>query len=95
MVLFYTMSPMKSIDLFEVKGFEVDTAIDVIILDIHKKNPEIRIKKIDVLDRIAMKKHKDVVKILKEKDVDVLPIIKVDNKIVSQEKFESLARRVL
>jgi len=86
---------MKSINIFEIRGSEVNTEIDMFILDIHKKNPNIIIKKIDVMDKNSMKGHKDVVQILKTDGIDPLPLIKVDKKIVNQEAFESMIRKVL
>jgi len=81
------------IEIFEIKGFELDTDLDVLILDAHKKNSSIKIKKIDVLDKGTMKKHKDIVDILKNDGLESLPIIKADGKIVSTEKFGKMIQR--
>jgi hypothetical protein len=83
------------IEIFEIKGYEIDTELDMLILDVHKKNDGIQMKKIDVLDKNAIKKHKDIIDILKKGGLESLPIIKVDGKITTKEKFEKLMQRML
>jgi hypothetical protein len=63
----------------------------VLILDAYKKNSgRLQIKKIDVVDKTAMKKHKDIVGILKNNGIESLPIIKVDGRIVKKDKLEKM-----
>ena len=82
------------IEIFEAKGFsEPDTNLDATILNIRKKyGDEIIIRKIDVVDKAMMKKHKDVINQIKDEGIENLPIIKLNNKIVTQDKIEKLMR---
>jgi hypothetical protein len=85
---------MKRVDIFEIKGYEINTELDVIILDAHKKNKNLEIRKIDVLDKTVMKKHKDIVDILKKNGIESLPIVKVDGKVTGLERFENLMHKM-
>ncbi len=80
------------IEIFEAKGFtEPKTDLDALIINLHRKySDELMIQKVDVLDKTSMKRHKDVVKLIKDKGLDTLPLIKLDNKLVSQNKLEKL-----
>ena len=82
------------IEIFEARGFsEPDTNLDATILNLRKKyGEEIMIKKLNVLDKEMMKKHKDVIDQIKNSGLEKLPIIKLDNKIVTNEKIEKLMR---
>ncbi len=82
------------IEIFEARGFsEPDTNLDATILNLRKKyGDEIMIKKLDVLDKQLMKKHKDVIEQIKNSGLEKLPIIKLDNKIVTNDKIERLMR---
>ena len=82
------------IEVFEAKGFsEPDTNLDATILNLRKKHGDkIVIRKIDVLDKGLMKRHKDVIKKIKSNGLENLPIIKLDSKIVTQDKIERLMR---
>ena len=80
------------IEIFEARGFsEPDTNLDATILNISKRHGnKIIIRKIDVLDKVSMKKHKDVIKKIKDSGLENLPIIKLNNKIVTQDKVDKL-----
>jgi CBS domain containing-hemolysin-like protein len=82
------------IEIFEARGFsEPDTNLDATILNLRKKyGDEIMIKKLNVLDKEMMKKHKDVIDQIKNSGLEKLPIIKLDNKIVTNDKIERLMR---
>ena len=82
------------IEIFEARGFsEPDTNLDATILNLRKKyGEEIMIKKLNVLDKEMMKKHRDVIDQIKNSGLEKLPIIKLDNKIVTNEKIEKLMR---
>ena len=85
------------IEIFEVKGFgnELPTDLDALIININKKMPEVRIKKLDVLNKDMMKNHKDVVKLLKENSLDILPLLKVNGKLVKPDEVENLIRKYI
>ena len=80
------------IEIFEARGFsEPDTNLDATILNIRKRHGDkVLIRKIDVLDKEAMKKHRDVIKKIKDSGLENLPIIKLNSKIVKQDKIERL-----
>jgi disulfide oxidoreductase YuzD len=82
------------IEVFEARGFsEPDTSLDATILNLRKKyGDEIMIRKIDVLNKDLMKKHKDVVEIIKKNGLEDLPVIKLNEKIVTRDKVEKLMR---
>ena len=86
-----------NIEIFEVKGFgsELPTNIDALIINLNKKHPEVRIKKLDVLNKDMMKQHKDIVKLLKENDLDILPLLKVNGKLIKPQELEDLVRKYL
>ena len=74
------------IEIFEIRGFsEPDTNMDALILNLNRKRSEVMVKKLDVLNKDMMKSHKDVLKVLKEQSVDILPLVKVDGKLIARE----------
>jgi hypothetical protein len=83
------------LEIFEIKGYEISTDLDVLILDIYTKNKgRVAIKKIDVTNKDMMKKHKDVVELLKNDGIDILPVIKMDGKITNDEKLMGNLRKL-
>lgn len=83
------------LEIFEIKGYEISTDLDVLILDIYNKNKDrVSIKKIDVTNNDMMKKHKDVVALLKNDGIDILPVIKIDGKITNSEKLMGNLRKL-
>jgi len=82
------------IEIFEARGFsEPDTNLDATIVNLKKRHGnKITIRKIDVLDKRSMKRHRDVIKKIKSNGLEDLPIIKLDSKIVKQDKIEKLMR---
>lgn len=83
------------LEIFEIKGYEISTDLDVLIMDIYKKNKDrVAIKKIDVTNKDMMKKHKDVVDLLKNDGIDILPVIKMDGKITNAEKLMGSLRKL-
>ena len=52
----------------------------------HKKGVGVQISKIDIMDSAKIKPHKDVVALLKKDGLDVLPVVKVDGKLMSAQK---------
>jgi len=82
------------IEIFEARGFsEPDTNLDATILNLRKRHGnKIIIRKIDVLDKNSMKRHRDVIKKIKSNGLEDLPIIKLNSKIVKQDKIEKLMR---
>ena len=82
------------IEIFEARGFtEPDTSLDSLVINLSSKyEDQIAIRKVDVLQKDEMKRHKDVVKIIKDKGLSTLPLIKLNNKLVDKEKIENLMR---
>jgi glycerol-3-phosphate responsive antiterminator len=82
------------IEIFEARGFsEPDTDMDATILNLTKRyGNKIIIRKINVLDKDSMKSNKDVINRIKSDGLEVLPIIKLDSKIVTHDKIEKLMR---
>ncbi|MBI2076399.1 MAG: hypothetical protein HYT72_04080 [Candidatus Aenigmarchaeota archaeon] len=72
------------IEIFEMKGYP-DDELDSLILLLSRSAA---VKKINVLDREAMKNHQDVIRLIKTRQ---LPIIKVDGKIAEKRFLKSLA----
>ena len=84
------------IEIFEIRGFsEPNTDLDSLILNLNRKSSEVMVKKLDVLNKDMMKSHKDVVKLLKEQSVDILPLIKVNGKLMSPDQLEDIIRKYL
>jgi len=96
--LFLRLFLMK-IEIFEIKGSsfsnELSTNLDVLILDLYKRRPDIKIKKIDVLNKDLMKDHKDIIKIISKEGLDVLPLIKFNGKIIKEQELEKLLKKVV
>ena len=82
------------IEIFEARGFtEPSTSLDTLVINLSRKyEGQVAIQKIDVLQKDAMKKHKDVVKLIKDKGLNVLPLIKLDKQLVEQAKLEKLMK---
>ena len=84
------------IEIFEARGYsEPNTGLDALIINLNKKRSEIIMKKLDVLDKSMMKRHKDVLKVLKENNVDILPLVKIDGKLMRPDQFEEIIRRYM
>jgi len=87
------------IQIFEVKGTnlnsELSTDLDILILNLHKRYPAINFKKINVLDKESMKKHKDILRILNKRGLEALPLIKFNGKILSEQELEPAIKRIL
>lgn len=83
------------IEIFEIKGSsEISTDLDVLVLDLHKRyNGNISLKKIDVFNKEQIKPHKDIIEIIKKGGIDVLPLIKADGKVVSEEKLQEMLKK--
>ncbi len=83
------------IEIFEIKGSsEISTELDVLVLDLHKRyNGDILLKKIDVFNKEQIKPHKDIIGIIKKDGIDVLPLIKADGKVVSEEKLQEMLKK--
>jgi len=85
------------IEIFETRGFgsELSTDLDALIINLNKKHSDIMVKKLDVLNKDMMKSHKDIVKMLKERSLDILPLIKINGKLVDKEKAEDMIYKYL
>ena len=80
------------IEIFEIKNgnviSEMDTDVETHIVNLYNKyKDKIQIIKVNVLDKDAMKKHRDIAKHIDKSGLDALPLIKVDGKIMEQEEF--------
>ena len=95
LILFCHAEHMR-IEVFEMQGInEMATDLDALIINLHKKyNKTIDIRKINVVDKNAMKDHKDVIGMLRDKGLDVLPLIKKDGKLVTEEKLGQLLQQL-
>jgi len=82
------------IEIFEARRFsEPDTNLDATVLNLKKRHGnKIIIRKIDVLDKDLMKRHRDVIKKIKSNGLENLPIIKLNSSIVTRDKIEKLMR---
>jgi hypothetical protein len=80
------------IEIFETRGFgsELPTDLDALIINLNRKHPQITVKKLDVLNKDMMKSHKDIVKMLKENSLEILPLIKINGKLINPEKAEEM-----
>jgi hypothetical protein len=85
------------IEIFETRGFgsELSTDLDALIINLNKKHSDIMVKKLDVLNKEMMKSHKDIVKMLKERSLDILPLIKINGKLVDTAKAENMIYKYL
>lgn len=84
------------LEIFEAEGYTLPTDIDVLLINLKKKYAaDLGVKKVDIMDKDSIKKHKDVVKALAEQGLDVLPVIKLDGKIVDQARLEALLSKKL
>ncbi|MCX6818680.1 MAG: hypothetical protein NT129_01635 [Candidatus Aenigmarchaeota archaeon] len=85
------------IEIFETRGFgiELSTDLDALIINLNKKHSDVMVKKLDVLNKEMMKSHKDIVKMLKERSLDILPLIKINGKLVDTEKAENMIYKYL
>lgn len=76
----------KSIVIFETRGYTTPTDFETLILNMHKRGLPVPIKKVDILNAAEMKIHKDVVELLKKQGLDVLPVVKVNNRLMNTQK---------
>ena len=72
--------------IFETRGYNAPTDLEVIILNMHNRGMPIAFSKVDVLNAAAMKNHKDVIELLKKDGLDVLPLVKMNGKITTSQK---------
>ena len=87
---------MMTVEIFEADGYGLDTDLDVLLINLKKKYAnDIGIKKVKILNKDEVKKHKDVIQKLAAEGLDVLPIIKLDGKIVEAGKLESVLYKKL
>ena len=77
--------------IFETRGYSTPTDIEALILNMHNRRMPIVVSKVDVLNAAAMKSHKDVIELLKKDGLDILPLVKINNKITNPQK----ARQIL
>lgn len=85
------------IEIFEIRSFgsELPTDVDAMIINLNKKRPDVMIKKLDVLNRDMMKTHKDILRMLKDHSIEILPLIKVNGKLVRPVDFEKIIMKYL
>jgi len=76
----------RPILIFETRGYTTPTDFETLILNMHRRGLPVPIKKVDVLNAAEMKVHKDVVELLKKQGLDVLPVVKINNKLTSTQK---------
>ncbi len=72
------------IEIFEIKDHPDDELDNLILL----LSRSATVKKINVLDREAMKNHQDVALLIRNRQ---LPIIKIDDKIVDKKFLKTIA----
>lgn len=84
------------IEIFEAGGFSLSTDTNALLINMYnKKGADFSITKIDVTDAAAMKNHKDVVKILKKEGIDALPLLKLNGRLLKEDKFlQTIQKRV-
>lgn len=80
------------IEIFEIKNgsviSEMDTDVEACIVNLYNKyKGKVMLNKINVLDKEAMKKHRDIAKHIDKNGIEILPLIKVDGKVVAQDEF--------
>jgi disulfide oxidoreductase YuzD len=84
------------LEVFEADGYTLPTDIDVLIINLKRKfAEEFSVRKIMISQKDEVRKHKDVVQLLSKQGLDVLPVVKVDGKIVPAEKLEFLLNKKL
>jgi len=84
------------LEIFEADGYTLPTDIDVLLINMKKKHAEdLGVRKIRISDKQEIRKHKDVVQVLAQQGLDALPVVKVDGKIVENEKLENLLQKKL
>ena len=84
------------LEIFEAEGYSLPTDLDVLLINLKKKYASgLGIRKINIVQKDEIRKHKDVVEALKKKGLDVLPVIKLDGKLVDQSKLETLLYKKL
>ena len=84
------------LEIFEAEGYTLPTDIDVLLINLKKKYAsELGVKKVHISNKEEIKKHKDVVQTLAQNGLDVLPLIKLDGKIVDQQKLEQVLYKKL
>ncbi len=88
------------IEIFEIKNgsvvSEMDTDVETLIVNLYNKyKDKIELGKVNVLDKEAMKKHKDISKHVEKNGIESLPLIKVDKKIMEQDEFLQFVQKKL
>lgn len=81
------------IEVFETRGFSLSTDTNAFLVNMHSRKEGIRIVKVDVLDAKQMSKHKDVVECLKKDGLDALPLVKIDGRLLDEERFLSALQK--
>jgi disulfide oxidoreductase YuzD len=77
------------IEIFEADGYGLDTDLDVLLLNLKRKySSDLAIRRVKISDKVEIKKHKDVVQKIAQEGLDVLPVIKLDGKIVNSMKLQ-------
>ena len=78
------------IEIFEARGLTNTDELDGLLIELHKKYREdIAIIKVNVLNH----RVEEVIRIVKERGMDSLPIIRIDGKISSITALKELLKR--
>lgn len=87
------------IEIFEIKGSEeseLSTSIEMLMIDVHKKTDGgIMFRKINVLNKDSMKGQSDISKMLRDEGMEILPLVKLNGKVISVDKLEQFLRKHL
>jgi len=88
------------IEIFEIKNgnviSEMDTDVEALIVNLYNKyRDKIELSKVNVLDKELMKKHKDITKNIEKSGIEILPLIKVDKKVMGQDEFLQFVQKKL
>ena len=84
------------LEIFEAEGYTLPTDIDVLLINLKKKySSELGFRKISIANKEEIRKHKDVVQMLAQQGLDALPLIKLDGKVVDQQKLEQVLYKKL
>lgn len=83
------------IEIFETIGYTTPTDFDTLLINLHKKGAGVKINKINIMDSAKIKPHRDVITLLKKDGLDVLPVVKVDGKLMSAQKANQLIMKKL
>lgn len=82
------------LEVFEVRGLASEE-IDKLIIKLHKKFPDTSIRKINVLDEEKMKTEAEIKELIRINGLEILPIFRLEGKIVSKDFLERLNIRKL